>query len=126
LLISWGVIRSQLILYFLVLLSDIDSFFVYLRVVERCPWFAVFVHCRSPVNFQSSANGLEVVKVQACLLYSCIVERINSIRGEGYEFIWLISFRNEYMLFSVDSNRSWHTLSLVFPSSAMCYTQCRC
>jgi hypothetical protein len=48
--ISCGVIRSQLILYF-VLVPDVDLFVVYPRVVEWCPWFAFFLHCRSPVNF---------------------------------------------------------------------------
>jgi hypothetical protein len=47
-----------------------------------------------------AANVLEAVKFQACLLLcSCRVERINPIRGVGYRFSWLLSFRTEETLY---------------------------
>jgi hypothetical protein len=85
-------------------------------MVLRC-----FLHCGGPVNFQmSSANILEVVKFQVCLLCSCIFERIKPNRGVGCGFRWLVPFHTEETLFSVFCTKFLCILSLVlFRSNAV-------
>lgn len=78
-----------MILYYLVLLSDVDLFVVYPLVVEGCPLFAFILHSRIPVNFN---NVLEVVKVQACLLCSCVVENICSLFVYSTYYIYTVAY----------------------------------